>query len=124
MKAAIHGLLLFTLVLLSGCFPYKYTLRPTITGHVVDAQNIPIENAHIRDARWADTEVSTLSDGSFTLPERKQWSVWFIIPQEPVRVFFLNITADGFKESEVRVTDWQPAVVVLSEPVRLEPARQ
>jgi hypothetical protein len=119
--AALRLLGLTTLVALAGCFPYHYTLRPAISGHVSNAANgQPIANARVADPRFSNDDTSTAADGSFTLPARKQWSIWFILPQEPMRPGPLHVSADGFRDA-----DWAwgglHSSIVTADPIRLEP---
>ena len=124
MGAVLRLLGLTSLAALAGCFPYHYTLRPAISGHVLNAASgQPVANAWISDPRFSKDGTSTAVDGSFTLPAQKQWVIWFILPQEPMRPGPLHASADGFRDVDF-VWNGSRSLVVITDPIRLEPVMQ
>ena len=106
---------------ISGCFPYKYTLRPAVSGQVIRADTgAPIEGALVVDRLAEALKTRSTADGSFLLPPHKEWGIWFILPQEPMFVNRIGVSADGFLSKELAVRPFGPTAL-LSGPVRLDP---
>jgi hypothetical protein len=108
-----------------ACFPYKYTMRPAVTGRVVSARDErPIANALISDPQSKALQAATSQDGTFVLPARKQWGIWFILPQEPLRGWPpLEVSAAGYETAAAPSPRWQPKrVLQMDQPIRLQPA--
>jgi len=109
---------------LAGCFPYHYTLRPGISGSVVDFQShTPIAEAavvvhtHIRFSEIHDLRLTPNSDGIFFLPPTRQWGVYVV----PMDVFFpwseVTIEAAGYekKDLHLRASAMGPSKFALGE---------
>ena len=87
----LHLVIAFCTILLSGCWPYRYTAHPGITGTVVSAEDgAPIPDAEVTLVAplWRQTErrLFTRADagGRFEIAPKRRWGV-FAIMQEPFR---------------------------------------
>jgi hypothetical protein len=90
MVSAVRNMLLITFVALglTGCLPYHFTLRPGVSGVVLDGRDsTPITNATIvvttRDSSRQTGEIvlTTTADGAFYVPPKQRWSV-YIMPMD------------------------------------------
>ena len=70
----------------TGCFPYRYTSRPSVTGVVVDTSGSPVSSADVA-LYWGGDDAFpltpstapeireiTTSDGRFALPPEHKWN--------------------------------------------------
>jgi hypothetical protein len=78
-------------ILLSGCWPYRYTTHPGIVGTVVSAENgVPVAAADVTliAPLWRQTErrliAKTGADGRFEIAPQRQWGM-FVLMQEAFR---------------------------------------
>ena len=67
----------------SGCFPYRYTTRPGLSGTVIAFEShAPLAGAEISFGGTNATPVAfSGADGSFLVPPKRKWGIW-IIPQD------------------------------------------
>lgn len=115
-------LLFVSLIGASGCFPYRFTTKPPVTGRVFDARTGgPLPGACVRFEDSEQAAVTTAADGSFALAPEMSWGVWFMLPPDQKFVARVIVTADGFARAERKVASWG-GQVDLKEPIPLEPA--
>jgi hypothetical protein len=93
---------------ITGCFPYDYTDRPGVAGTVVSSDSHePVAGAGISFGP-VNAVAYSATDGSFSVPPKKEWGVW-IIPQD---VFTLpcavSIRRNGYEAYETNVM-WNPS---------------
>jgi hypothetical protein len=97
---------------LAGCFPYQYTIRPGVSGSVVDdLEATPIPNASIvvhthYDAKHTgETRITPNPDGTFFLAPAKKWGIYVM----PMDVFFpwsdATVEATGYQKKDFRLID-------------------
>jgi len=92
----LFGLCLTT----SGCFPYHYTIRPGLSGTVVNAQtHAPLAGAGICFGTNTTAVALSASDGSFHVPPGRAWGVWAINQDvaSPTRGSGVNIRHTGYE---------------------------
>lgn len=82
----------------SGCFPFRYTMRPGVAGTVVGADNQkPIGGADVLFGLSTTNFTQTDTDGSFLIPPQKKWGIW-IIPQDVFhRSYSVTILHAGYE---------------------------
>jgi hypothetical protein len=99
-------------LLASGCFPYHYTMRPGVSGRLVDAAtDAPIPGADVHLKRYErelmfndkppeEVAEATGSDGAFSIPARKTWGL-YIVPMDVFnRKWTVTIEASGYQKYE------------------------
>jgi hypothetical protein len=113
---------------LVGCFPYHYTLRPGVTGVVLDARTgSPVANATVavrsRDfhGQIGEVTLATGADGKFHLAPEQRWGIYVVpmdvfgpwvdaaitAPSYETKTFKLTASAMGPREvalGEIRLT--------------------
>ena len=108
MNRGAQALVVSALALQAACFPYKYTSRPAVSGTVLSAADgTPIVGALVHDPASTTYRTKTREDGTFSLTPEKEWGIWFILPQEPMSVAQLRVTATGYKEYLVSAPGWR-----------------
>ena len=122
--SACDPIVILVVLLTSGCFPYKYTVKPPVVGRVVDSgSGNPVQGAIVRFRESEQPVVVTDQDGSFALPAVKVWGLWILIPlSDAPATAHAVASADGYVPAETFVSSWGN-VVRLNEPIRLERAR-
>jgi hypothetical protein len=128
MSARISPLLLSIAFCLTGCFPYHYTLRPGVSGVVIDDRNatpipgaIVVVSSHGPSQKAEDLTLTTGPDGTFYLAPRRRWGV-YIMPMDAFGPWTeATISAPGFETRSFRLSasDMGPKEVSLGN-VRLE----
>ena len=110
-----HFAIVACCALLSGCWPYHYTMQPGVSGVVVAAPGAdPLAGAQVtlsiqqRGIPPTFTETSTDVQGRFRLVPHRQWGV-FIPMQEP------------FIPTKCAVLVTAPRFVMISRDVRCSP---
>lgn len=102
--------LLFTATLLtvSGCIPFRYTITPPVEGCVVSATNQTLisqaaVSMHGGSGIYACDTVVAITNGHFKIPALKTWGFW-MVPQEPYYQHgYLMVTAPGFATNEIEI---------------------
>jgi hypothetical protein len=103
------------LSLLAGCFPYRYTERPGISGLAFSsAESAPIRVATVRVTythpleNFGPVEMVTAADGSFHFPPKTFWGVYFI-PQHMGHpgTCKVVVTAEGYEQETREFRWWQ-----------------
>jgi hypothetical protein len=99
---------------LAGCvLPYHFTLRPGVSGTVVDGESLaPIPNANVAIATrdFRDREFLpvifgiTAPDGGFDMPSKRQWGI-YIMPMD---------FAGPRSEATIEAVGYNKAVIQLS----------
>ena len=88
---------LVVVALLGGCLPEYLSETSDICGSVLDAASgASIAGATLRYPDFPATTVTTRSDGSFTFPAIRRWSV-VILYGDRNPVIWLDISAPGYK---------------------------
>jgi len=91
----------------AGCIPYHFTVRPGVSGTVLDVQTgTPITNAAIAVSPGRGdnpaSEATTAADGSFFIPPQRQWGV-YIVPGDVFPFpFALTVQRDGYQPIRIR----------------------
>ena len=124
-----------TLISLSvvGCFPYRFTERPGLSGRVVSAASLaPVPGAVVRfKVVQADTvlesgELLAAADGSFSVRGQTFWGAHgFEMAMGPRRTGTIEVTAQGF-EAHSRELQWSisgPSTLKFGE-IHLSPAQE
>jgi hypothetical protein len=99
-------------LVLSGCFPMRYTERPSVIGKVVDANNgASVKSANV-EFRPFDSGIEAVSSpgtdaGDFTIPAKKFWGIAFAQMDFVTLRAGLEITAPGFQTLR-RLVAWSP----------------
>lgn len=77
------SLLIVVSSLLQGCFIWRYTTTPPVTGRVVDASTgTPVVGAEVGIRKHQAVRTRTASDGSFKVASDHSWGPAIIIPFE------------------------------------------
>jgi hypothetical protein len=96
---------------LVGCFPYHYTLRPGLSGVILDeTTSTPIANASVivttREIshQIGEIDVAAASDGTFRLSPKQRWGIYII----PMDVFGpwtdATVTAPGYANQSFKLS--------------------
>jgi hypothetical protein len=129
-KSVLVGRLVVLMAVIStaGCFPYRYTLRPGVSGRVVDSRSADaIANATVavrsRDFHHQTGELilHTRADGSFALAPKQHWSI-YIIPMDVLGPWTsVTISAPEYASQTLQLTSsaMGPKQVALGE-IRLK----
>ena len=118
----ILALSLVVLVCGQGCFVYRYTITPPVSGTVVDATTRqPIAGATVGFRGHERRLATTAPDGSFVSRPDHIWRPCFILPGElwPSGGQFF-IESSGYKPYEQRVITTMGRPFTILRPVELE----
>jgi len=129
MRTRVLLLLLSSAPCLTGCIPYHYTIRPGVSGVVLDdrsATPIPGATVVVKNRQLSQkAELLTLTtspDGSFYLAPKRKWGIYIV----PADVFGpwteATISASGFESRSFTLSTsaMHPKEVALGD-VRLGP---
>ena len=89
-------------LLLSGCWPARFTYQPGITGTVISAEDgKPVVGASIglmlpRQDLVPASAITTSSEGKFAVELRYEWGLAFILGEYGPALGAVEITAVGF----------------------------
>jgi hypothetical protein len=102
------GCLLITVVLGSGCIPYRLKETPRVSGKVVSSANkLPVGGAALHYTRFPKKIMLTGPDGTFDFPAIYKWQ---LVPLGPMDRFYkleLVAEAPGYEPGAV---SFQPGV--------------
>jgi len=117
--------------LLAGCWPYRFTDRPGISGTVVaGADGSPVSGAAVTlvlpHGSAANEEVSVTTDqrGVFEIPAQRSWSIFIPMAHTFAVDSSIKVASPGFK-TEVKGLRWSangPAMTKLGV-IKLEHAQ-
>jgi hypothetical protein len=95
---------------LAGCFPYRFTVLPAVTGLIEDeSTEEPLANVQVRvvtpntDKKPGRFETTSGPNGRFHLSAQREWGV-YVAPQENwPRRYLIRISASGYETATAEV---------------------
>jgi len=123
--ATVRGALVIAAcaVAMGGCFPYRETYRPMITGVAVDETGAPVAGAPVEtcsETRWRPLDgdcprrftTVTAADGTFAVPLTKETD-WCCLGEAPTPITIMSVclpdgrlggaSMDGSRELNLRI---------------------
>lgn len=117
-----------------GCFPYRETYRPRITGAVVDETGAPVAGAPVEtcsETRWRPLDgdcprrftTVTAADGTFAVPLTKEVA-WCCLGEAPTPITIVSVclpdgrqggaSVDGPRDLNLRIPVSAPGTLSLA----------
>jgi hypothetical protein len=117
-------LLVLGALTVSACFPYLATVKPGITGKVIDAKKgIPVIGADVQLSSWrGEMSTATLADGSFFIPGEQRWGLIIGAFDPVIYNCTVSVIAGGYSPASVKfkTSGIGPVVTQIGE-IRIEP---
>jgi hypothetical protein len=113
MRLMPRCLLLVTVVMCSGCIPWRFSETAHFGGKVLDqTTKRPVANAKIYTPGFPKEVVVTSADGHFDCPAIHQWRAFYLIPVADInREWHMHafvIEASGYKTDDMFIPgEWE-----------------